>query len=50
MMHLKPNSNSGADLLKFEGFISEKQSGIIRLTKLVVALSILSAILMVALR
>ena len=47
MMHLKPNNNGAVDLSKFDGIISEKQSGIISLTKVVVALSVLLAILMV---
>jgi len=48
MMHLKPNKNGIADISEFSGFISSKQnSGIISLTKLVLAISILLAVLMV---
>jgi hypothetical protein len=47
MTHLKPNSNGAVDLSKFDGVISEKQSSIINVTKVVVAISVLLAILMV---
>ena len=46
MVHLNSVRNTTADISKFNGIISEKQSGIISLTKVVVALSILLAILM----
>ena len=48
MMHLKPNKNGIADISDVSGFISTKpDSGIISLTKLVLAISILLAVLMV---
>lgn len=47
MMHLKPNNNGVADISKFDGIISEKQSSIINLTKVVIVVSVLLAILMV---
>lgn len=45
-MHLKPNKNGTADVSEFSGFVSSKQNGIISLTKIVVAISILLAALM----
>lgn len=50
MMRLKPGSNGVADISKFDGIIAEKQSSIINLTKVVVAISVLLAILMVVSR
>lgn len=50
MMHLKPGSDGAADLSKFDGIISEKRNSIISLTKVVVAISVLLAILMVVSR
>ena len=47
MMHLKPNKNGIADIAEFSGFVSEKRSGIISVTKIVLALSIFLAVLMV---
>ena len=47
MTQLKLNNNRALDLSKIDGIISEKQSSIISLTKVVVALSVLLAILMV---
>jgi hypothetical protein len=47
MMRLKPGNNGAADLSKFDGIIAEKQSSIISLTKVVVAISVLLAIIMV---
>jgi len=47
MMHLKTNKGSIADIQDFSGYISTKQSSIISLTKIVVAISILLAVLMV---
>ena len=47
MMRIKSGSNGVADLSKFDGIISEKQSSIISLTKVVVAISVLLAIIMV---
>ena len=49
-MRLKPGSIGAANLSKFDGIISEKQSSIISLTKVVVAISVLLAILMVVSR
>jgi hypothetical protein len=50
MMHLKPLGNGTSNFSEFDGIISEKQSSIISLTKVVVALSVLLAILMVVSR
>ena len=47
MMHLKPNKNGTADVSEFSGFVSSKQNGIISLTKIVVAISIFLAVLMI---
>jgi hypothetical protein len=47
MMHLKPNKNGTADVAEFSGFVSSKQNGIISLTKIVVAISIFLAVLMI---
>jgi len=47
MMHLKPNRSGMVDISDFSGSISTKQSSIISLTKLVVVISILLAVLMV---
>ncbi|MDH3268833.1 MAG: hypothetical protein OEM46_08265 [Ignavibacteria bacterium] len=51
MMQLKPNKGGVADFSEFSGFISSKQhNGIISLTKLVVAISVVLALLMVVSR
>lgn len=47
MMHLKPNKNGTADLTEFSGFISSKHNGVINLTKIVVVISVLLAVLMI---
>jgi hypothetical protein len=46
-MHLKSGKNSAADISEVSGFISTKQKGIISLTKVVVLISVLLALLMV---
>ena len=50
MMHIKPNKGAVADLTEFAGTISSKERGFISLTRIVVAVSIILAILMIALR
>jgi hypothetical protein len=50
MMHIKPNKGAVADVSDFTGTISTKERGIISLTKFVVTLSIILAILMIALK
>jgi len=50
MMHLNSVKNGTIDLTKYDETITEKQSSIISLTKVVVALSVLLAILMVVSR
>jgi hypothetical protein len=50
MMHIKPNKSGTADISEFYGFVSTKQNRIISLTKLVVAISVLFAVLMVVSR
>ena len=47
MMHLKSNKGNVADIQDFSGFITTRQSGIVSLTKIVVAISVLLALLMV---
>jgi hypothetical protein len=48
MMHLKPNKGGTADISEFSGFISSKQnSSIMSLTKIVVVISVLLAVLMI---
>lgn len=47
MMHLKPNKNGTADITEYSGFVSTKPNSIISLTKIVVAISILLAVLMI---
>jgi len=49
-MHIKPNKSGTADISEFSGFVSTKQNSIISLTKLVVAISFLFAVLMVVSR
>jgi hypothetical protein len=48
MTHLKTNKTGVADISDFSGYISSKQdSGIISLTKLVIVISVLLAVIMV---
>ena len=50
-MHLKSNKGGVADFSEFSGFITSKHNnGIISITKLVVAISVLLALLMVVSR
>ena len=49
-MHLKPNKSGTADISEVSGFISTKQDSIISLTKLVVVISVLLAVLMIVSR
>jgi len=50
MMHLKPNKTGMADASDFSGYISTKQSGFLGMTKLVIIVSVLLAILMIVSR
>jgi hypothetical protein len=50
MMHIKTNKGAVADLSNFTGTISTKERGFISLTRFVVTISILLAILMLALK
>ncbi len=50
MVNLKPNKNGAADISEFSGFISTKQNSIISLTKLVVVISVILAVLMIVSR
>lgn len=47
MIHLKPNRSGMADISEVSGFISTKQNSIISITKLVVVISVILAVLMV---
>jgi len=48
MMHLKPNKNGVANVSDFSGYISSRQNGrIIGITKLVLIISVLLAVIMV---
>jgi hypothetical protein len=48
MMHLKPSKNGVADISEFSGYISTKQNiSIISVTKLVLVISVLLAVLMI---
>ncbi|MEJ2105063.1 MAG: hypothetical protein P8X47_10870 [Ignavibacteriaceae bacterium] len=47
MTQLQPSRNTTVNLSEFDGIISEKQSSIISVTKVVVAISVLLAIFMV---
>jgi hypothetical protein len=47
MMHLKIERGAAVDLAKYSEFVSTKEDRILSLTKLVVAISILLAVLMV---
>jgi hypothetical protein len=50
MVNVKPNKNGAADISEFSGFISTKQNSIISLTKLVVVISVILAVLMIVSR
>ena len=50
MMHLKPNKGVVADLPSFEVTISSKENGFVNITKVVVIVSVLLAILMITIR
>ena len=50
MMHLRLNKEAAADISKFAGSISSKENSFFNLTKFVLVVSILLAIIMVALR
>jgi len=47
MMHSKSSRTGTADMSEFSGFVSTKQSGIISITKVVILISVLLAVLMV---
>ena len=46
-MHLKSNKNGTAHIAEFSGFVSTRPNGIINLTKIVVAISTILALLMI---
>jgi hypothetical protein len=46
MIQLKPNKNGTADVNEFSGFVSTKHNGVTNLTKIVLAISVLLAVLM----
>lgn len=50
MMHLKPNKGVAADLPKFEITISSKEKGFVNITKVVLIVSLLLAIIMITIR
>jgi|GEM_PF-4636022 len=50
MMHLKTNKSGAANISEFSGFISAKENKIISLTKIVVMISIILAVLMIVSR
>lgn len=50
MMHIKPTKSGTADISEFSGFVSTKQNSIISLTKIVVAISVFLAVLMIVSR
>ncbi|MCU0405667.1 MAG: hypothetical protein MUE91_12260 [Ignavibacteriaceae bacterium] len=50
MMHIKPNKSGTAGISEFSGFVSTKQNSIISFTKLIVAISVILAVLMVVSR
>jgi hypothetical protein len=50
MMHLKPSRNGTANISDVSGFISTKPNSIISITKLVVVISVILAVLMVVSR
>lgn len=49
-MQIKTNKSGAADISEFSGFVSAKQNKIISLTKLVVAISLILAVLMIVSR
>ena len=50
MMHLKPNKGVVADLPQFDITISSKEKGFVNITKVVVAVSVLLAIIMITMK
>jgi len=50
MVHLKPNKGVVADLTGFDVTISSKEKGFVNITKVVVIVSVLLAILMITIR
>jgi hypothetical protein len=50
MMHLKSERGATVDLAKYSEFVSTKENRILSLTKLVITISILLAVLMVVSR
>jgi hypothetical protein len=50
MMHIKPNKSGTADISEFSGFVSTKQNRIISLTKMVITISVILAVLMIVSR
>lgn len=50
MMHLKTERGATVDLAKYSEFVSTKENRILSLTKLVITISILLAVLMVVSR
>lgn len=48
MMHLRTNKGGVANFSEFSGFVSTKEHKIISLTKFVIILSVILAVLMVA--
>jgi hypothetical protein len=50
MMHLKPNKGVVANLTGFDVTISSKEKGFVNITKVVVVVSVLLAILMITIR
>jgi len=50
MMHIKPNKSGTADISEFSGFVSSKQNRIIGLTKMVITISVILAVLMIVSR
>ena len=49
-MHLKPNKGVVADLPQFDITISSKEKGFVNITKVVVAVSVLLAIIMITMK
>jgi len=50
MVHLKPNKGVVADLPRFDVTISSKEKGFVNITKVVVIVSVLLAILMITIK
>ena len=50
MMHLKPNKGVAADFPEFAVTISSKEKGFVNITKVVVVVSVLLAILMITIK